>query len=82
MTTPDTTNRIRALMERHGWSQTQVADYLGVSQPNVSNWLLPEGNPNRRKPGPTVGRLLDVLETIEFLAPPIHASLMPASKGK
>ena len=74
----DTNERIRAVMERHGWNQQQTALYLGVQQSTISNWLT-EGK-YKRKPGPGIDRLLDVLARVEFIAPALHASLMPEVK--
>lgn len=68
--------RIRALMNRLNMNQAQAAAYLGVPQPTMANWL--SGN---REPSASVVRLLDVLGTIEVLAPNVHESLLP-SRGR
>lgn len=67
-----TTARIVALMERHHWTQAQVAAYLGTPAGTLGNWLQ-----GTRKPPLSMVRLLDVLGIIETLAPPIHAAMMP-----
>lgn len=64
--------RISALMERKNFTQERMALYLGVPTATLVNWIK-----GRRQPGPSVARLLDVLGTIEVLAPAVHNSLMP-----
>lgn len=64
--------RLRATMARLGMNQTQLGEYLGVPQTTVNNWFT-----GGRQPNKSVIRLLDVLATIETLAPNIHANLMP-----
>lgn len=75
-TTDPTVERVRALMERHGWNQGQTAAYLGVPQGTFGNWLQ-----GTRKPSQSVVRLLDVLGIVENLAPWLHTSLLPSKKG-
>ena len=67
-----TADRVRAVMTRHGLSQVQMGVYLGVPQTTINNWLVGCREPNR-----AVVRLLEVLGTIEVLAPDIHRGLMP-----
>lgn len=64
--------RLRGLMFRLKMNQSQVAEYLGVPQTTVSNWLSGE-----RKPNSSVIRLLDVLGRIEAMAPAIHETFIP-----
>lgn len=64
--------KIRETMKRHGWTQGQMADYLGVPRGTLGNWLQ-----GTREPMPVVGRLLDVLCTIEWAAPVLHQSFVP-----
>ena len=71
-TKADPVDRIRAVMERKGWNQARMGEYLGVPQGTIANWLL--GN---RKPSASVVRLLDVLGTVEALAPAIHSTFIP-----
>lgn len=66
----DTTERIRHMMERKNMSQAQAARYLGVPPGTLCNWLT-----GYRKPPTVVVRLLDVLGTVEALAPGIHEAL-------
>ena len=64
-TAPDpTVERIRGIMERRGLNQAATGRYLGVPQGTIGNWLA-----GTRKPNKSVERLLDVLGTIEALAP-------------
>ena len=67
-----TTERIRALMARKDWSQAQISKYLGVRQSSVCNYMA-----GTRKPGGTIARLLDVLGTVEALAPGLHKTMEP-----
>lgn len=66
------TERIRTLIERNGWSQTQAAEYLGVPKGTLLNWLQ-----GIRNPPTVVERLLTVLGTVEALAPGLHATMLP-----
>lgn len=68
----DPVDRIRAVMDRKGWNQARMGEYLGVPQGTIANWL--GGN---RKPSASVVRLLDVLGTVEALAPAIHQTFIP-----
>ena len=73
---PDpTTERIRALMARKGWSNNATARYLGVPYGTFGNWMQ-----GTKCPSAIVGRLLDVLGVVEVLAPHIHANLIPEAK--
>lgn len=67
-----TTDKIRTLIVRHGWSQSQAAEYLGVPKGTLLNWLQ-----GIRTPPPVVDRLLTVLGTVEALAPALHATMTP-----
>lgn len=67
-----TITRVKALMERHNWSYSHCAEYLGVPAGTLGNWMQ-----GTREPNAVVLRLLDVLGTIETFAPAIHATLMP-----
>ena len=68
-------DRILAVMSRYGMNQAQAAEYLGVPQGTLSNWISGGQNPTR-----AVSRLLDVLGTVEALAPGLHATMIPARK--
>lgn len=54
---------LRALRQLLGWSQTRLAEELGVSQSAVSRWE----NDDRTIPGP-VQRLLERLEQEQLAA--------------
>ena len=76
-TKPDlTVERIRALMARKGWGQKETARYLGVPCSTFGNWVQ-----GTKHPSAIVGRLLDVLATVEAFAPQVHVSLIPKGKS-
>jgi transcriptional regulator with XRE-family HTH domain len=56
-------------------SHADLAEYLGVPQTTLSNWQN-----GTRTPSQSCLRLLDVLGTIEALAPTIHAALLPSKR--
>jgi DNA-binding transcriptional regulator YiaG len=72
MTATITTERLAALQARLGLSAQGMAVYLGVPLPTWRNW-----RDGHREPPAVVGRLLEVLGTVEALAPAIHDHLMP-----
>ena len=65
-------NQITTLRERLGLSVAQVADYLGVSTHAVIKYQN-----GTRAPGGALLRLIEVLQTLEVMAPDIHAHMMP-----
>ena len=67
-----TTERLSALQARLGLSAQGMAVYLGVPLPTWRNW-----RDGHREPPAVAGRLLEVLGTVEALAPAIHDHLMP-----
>lgn len=67
--------RIKAIMERRGWTTQQTAYYLGVPQGTFGNWMN-----GSRSPSKSVTRLLDVLAVMEALAPGIHERFLPDRK--
>ena len=74
MTTVNTiSERVRAIQERHSMTDDQCADYLGVPVHTLRNWRT-----GKRVPAAVVYKLLDVLGTIEALAPSLHEHLIPA----
>ena len=64
--------RLTDLQTRLKLTREGLADYLGVPVPTCNKWMTGD-----REPGAALVRLVDVLETIEVLAPGIHAGLMP-----
>jgi predicted transcriptional regulator len=68
----DLIGRLNATMMRNGLSRSGLAKYYGVPDQTVYKWLDGERTPNA-----ATMRLIDVMETIEILAPGIHAALMP-----
>lgn len=70
-----TTERLSALQARLGLSAQGMAQYLGVPLPTWRNW-----RDGHREPPAVAGRLLEVLGTVEALAPAIHDHLMPGRR--
>lgn len=76
----DTTNltpntfaaRVHDLMTRLNLNESRAAAYLGVPIFTLHKWVT-----GQRKPGAAVKRLLDVLGTIEVMAPSLHDSFLP-----
>lgn len=61
-----------ALRARLGLSMEGFARYLGTPVHTVRKWTTGE-----RVPPAAVARLLDVLGTVQALAPGVHAALLP-----
>ena len=76
VTTP-ATERLAALQARLGLSAQGMAQYLGVPLPTYRNW-----RDGHREPPAVAGRLLEVLGTVEALAPAIHDHLIPVRSAK
>ena len=72
MTAP-TSNQFTHLMTRLGLDEPSAADYLGVPVFTFRKWASGE-----RQPSAAVLRLLDVLGTVEALAPALHAGFLPS----
>lgn len=70
-----TTERLAALQTRLGLSAQGMAKYLGVPLPTWRNW-----RDGHREPPAVAGRLLEVLGTVEALAPAIHDHLLPGRR--
>lgn len=68
-------DNLKALQARLGLSAQGMALYLGVPLPTYRNW-----RDGHREPPAVAGRLLEVLGTVEALAPDIHAHLMPSRR--
>lgn len=64
-----------ALRARLNLTLPAMADYLGVPVYTYRKWETGE-----REPSSATLRLLDVLGTIEALAPSIHAALLPENR--
>lgn len=64
--------RLTATMKRNNLSRSGLAKYYGVPDQTVFKWLDGERTPNA-----ATMRLIEVMKTIEILAPGIHAALMP-----
>ena len=58
--------------EQRGWTEQQAARYVGTRQATYKNWEL-----GTRKPPAMLWRLINVLGTVELLAPAIHATMLP-----
>ena len=66
------TNQITQLRERLGFTVAQCAQYLGVSTHAVIKY-----ENGTRAPSRALIRLIGVLQTLEVMAPDIHAHMMP-----
>ena len=75
--TASTPNQFTHLMHRLGLDEPQAADYLCVPVFTFRKWASGE-----RQPSAAVLRLLDVLGTVEALAPALHAGFLPAHVDK
>lgn len=64
-----------ALRARLAFTHDQAAQYLGVPVPTYKKWESGE-----REPSASVLRLLDVLGTVEALAPALHAGFLPENR--
>lgn len=71
--TPETLKKTR---QRLNLAPAGFAAYLGVSVHTLTKWE----NGTRAAPG-IAARLLDVLATVETLAPGLHAAMLPAPAG-
>lgn len=72
---PPTATRIAALRERLRLTNTQAADYLGVPIHTYIKWQSGE-----RTPPAVAIRLLDVMGSLETIAPSIHDYFLPRGK--
>lgn len=70
-------DQLKALQDRFGLTNAQLAAYLGVRVTTLHHWQQ-----GTRQGGATLRRLLEVLGTIEALAPGVHEALMPLKKEK
>ena len=70
---PPSPNQFTHLMHRLHLDDNQAADYLGVPVFTFRKWASGE-----RQPSAAVLRLLDVLGTVEALAPALHAGFLPS----
>jgi len=64
--------RVRETMARLNLDEPRAAAYFGVPVFTLRKWTTGE-----REPGAAVVRLLDVLGTLEALAPALHDSFLP-----
>lgn len=72
-----TDNQFIHLMQRLNLDEPRAAEYLGVPVFTFKKWCA-----GTRRPSAAVLRLLDVLGTVEALAPAIHAGFLPAHVDK
>lgn len=71
---PDTIGaRVRDTAARLNLTETRAAEYFGVPLATYRKWIN-----GTREPAAVVARLLDVLGTLEALAPALHNGLIPA----
>lgn len=67
---------LTGICKRHHLTPIALAEYLGVSVSAARSWLT-----TGQVPGSSVIRLIEVLATIEALAPDLHERLLPAHRG-
>lgn len=67
-----TTKRLVETRQRLRLSAADMGKYLGVPSTTYASW-----ESGQRNPAASVMRLLDVLGTVEALAPQVHEALMP-----
>ena len=68
----ETSQRLAVTRDRLRLTPKEMAQYLGVPATTYASW-----ESGYRAPAASVVRLLDVLGTIEALAPDLHGQLMP-----
>jgi len=68
--------RILETIARLGLDENRAAQYLGVPVYTLRKWANGE-----RAPSASAIRLLDVLGTLEALAPALHAAFLPGESG-
>ena len=66
------TNQITTLRERLGFTVAQCAQYLSVSTHAIIKY-----ENGTRAPSRSLVHLIGVLQTLEVMAPDIHAHMMP-----
>jgi transcriptional regulator with XRE-family HTH domain len=71
---PDFVATLAALTQRHQLAEAQTAGLLGVPVYTLRKWTA-----GQRAPSAAAVRLLDVLCTLETLAPGILAALIPVA---
>ena len=55
-----------------GWTAPQAARYVGTRTSTYRNWET-----GKREPPAILWRLMNVLGTIEIMAPAIHSTMLP-----
>jgi hypothetical protein len=58
--------RIRMIMDRLGYSQTQMASKLDMQPQNFNKHLLPEGAPNKRDPENLTSKLIKIGVSLDW----------------
>ena len=64
--------QLEQMLARLNLSEEQGAEYLGVSIHTFKKWLT-----GQRKPSASAIRLVEVLQTIEVLAPDLNNNFLP-----
>lgn len=67
-----TTEQVKRIMARHNLSNEQASKYLGIPVHTLIKWLN-----GTRQPASSAARLVEVLGTIEALAPFVHDQFLP-----
>jgi hypothetical protein len=74
--TPSFAARLAGYSARHALDDARTAAALGVPIYTARKWIN-----GTRAPNAAAVRLLDVLETLEALAPALHGSFLPPELG-
>lgn len=64
--------QLEQMLNRLALNEEQGAEYLGVSVHTFKKWLT-----SQRKPNASAIRLVEVLQTIETLAPDLNNNFLP-----
>jgi hypothetical protein len=73
---PSFAARLAGYTARHALDDARTAEALGVPIYTARKWIN-----GTRAPNAAAVRLLDVLETLEALAPALHGSFLPPELG-
>ena len=69
-------DQVRALVARHDLTDAGLAHLLGVPQTTARKWL-----DGAREPSAAAYRLIDVLNTLDAIAPQLMTAFLPAPRA-
>lgn len=64
---------VRGLIDRHGLTEPRAAGLLGVPVPTIRKWIA-----GTRAPNAAAVRLIEILGTLEAIAPALFDHFLPA----